>query len=200
MKRTLSRLLVRSVPLVMALGLCGAAVAAPVGSRGAHCGPASARTLASSQEARVYTVHKAVYGCAGSRQFRLDRPHSPVGVVVVVGKLAAFARYFEGYDFTSASVIVENLTDGKRLWDGEAFPRDPQGEYDQRVGSLVARPDGHVAWIVSSTMLGADKIVRVFRGRDVLDSGRAIRTHSLRLHGTRLSWKHGSRTKTAQLR
>lgn len=198
MKTTLCRLLVRSAPLALTLGVCGPAVAS--GSRGAHCGPASARTLASSQDARVYALRKAVYGCAGSRHFRLSGRNSPLGVVVVVGKLAAFARYFQGYDFTSASVIVENLANGKLLWDSEAFPNDPQGEYDQRVGSLATRPDGHVAWIVSSTMLGADKIVRVFRGRDVLDSGRAIRADSLRLRGTRLSWKHGSKTMTAQLR
>jgi hypothetical protein len=42
--------------------------------------------------------------------------------------------------------------------------------------------------------------VKVHRGDVVLDRGRTIHPDSLKLHGTLLSWKHGTQTRTATLR
>lgn len=74
-KRTLRAVL--GAPMLLALAPGGYAVAraAPSPTRsdtvGASCGPATARTLASSTETRVYALNGAAYGCAGKRQFQL---------------------------------------------------------------------------------------------------------------------------------
>lgn len=211
MKRALRSLLGAPTLLALALALCGIAMAAPSsarsGWRGAKCGPAGARTLASSTEARVYALNGAVFGCAGKRQFRLGAQPGPdarenvVHPVVVVGRLAAYGSVAWGYDFADAFVIVRNLADGKRLFYGRAITDYQSAEPVESVGSLVAAPDGHVAWIVVAHFVAGGQLrIEVHRGRMVLDDGRTIHAHSLKLHGTLLSWKHGSRTRHARLR
>lgn len=203
MKRALCSLLGQSVLLALALGICGVAMAASSsarsGSGGAHCGPVKARTLASSAEARVYALHRIVYGCAGKRQFRLGRYVHPVAVA---GRLVAYGKQIGGYDFVWAYVRVRNLADGKRLFDSPAITDDPRAEPIERVASLVAAQGGHVAWIAVSTGIGgpSHRIVEVHRRDTVLDSGPRIHPRSLKLHGSLLSWKHGSKTRTARLR
>jgi hypothetical protein len=182
---------------VVALAICGVALAAPP-TRAASCGPPQARTLASSSQARVYVGHKGfLWGCAGKRQFRLGnrkRGCDPcVGRVVVPGTVAAYVSCFGGYDNTACAVIVRRLTDGKRL---AAYAAAGGAEF-QSVPSLVARSDGHVAWIGVGKGFSAGIAVR--RDGTILDHGRTIDPHSLTLHGTLLSWKHGSETRHARL-
>lgn len=187
--------------MVVALASFGVVVPSAPASA-ASCGPAQARTLASSSQARVYVGSKGVvYGCAGKQQFRLGRrvvtghPCDPcVRRVVVAGRVAAYVLDWPGYDNNSCDVVVRRLTDGTRLATYVAVG----GSEFQSVPSLVARPDGHVAWIGVGNGTGTGTWVH--RGRTILDSGRAIHPHSLTLEGTLLSWKHGSKTRTARLR
>jgi hypothetical protein len=194
----------RLITLALVLGVCGVALAAPSPShrRGGDCGAAKGHTLASSTEARVYSFRRTVYGCAGRRQFRLGGRGYPVSPVVVVGRLAAYGKYEGGYDFVFAYVVVRNLADGTQLFHHRAVNDEPRAEPSEWVGSLVAARDGHVAWIGVSRGIGGppQKIAEVHSDRTVLDSGSTIGQDSLRLHGSLLSWKHGSQTRTARLR
>ena len=178
------------------VGLAIGVAAATAPASTASCGPANGRTLASSSQARVYAGRKGVvYGCAGRRQFRLGRRQPPcypcVGRVVVAGKIAAYVLGYPGYDSNFCEVVVRRLADGKRLATYNATRMGPFSS----VPSLVARPDGHVAWIA----VGGG-IPEVHRDRTILDSGGTIQPHSLRLHGTLLTWRHGSKTRHARMR
>ncbi len=158
---------------------------------------ANARIL--QPHARVYVGHRGfVWGCAGKQQFRLGsmkRGCDPcVGRVVVAGTIAAYISGYGGYDNSVVSVLVRRLTNGKRLADYAAAG----GAEFQSVTSLVARPDGHVAWIGVGKGFSAG--IAVQRDGMILDSGAKIRPHSLKLHGIQLSWKHGSQTRHARLR
>jgi hypothetical protein len=195
----------RRVLLGGLLAIVLAATAQAGAGGGNACGPANARTLASSPRARVYALRKAVYGCAGKTRYRLGSVPSPqvddyVSRVVVAGRLAAYASGYKGYDFTSATVVVRNLADGKQLFNSPALS-NPQatGETTQSVDSLVVRPDGNVAWIAKWQFYSPPIGVEVHRRKGMLDHGRTIRSGSLKLHGSLLSWKHGSRTRHAKL-
>ena len=68
-------------------------------------------------------------------------------------------------------------------------------------------PEGYetVAWIATANSIGKPTFVRQLqrldtRGFAVLDSGRDVNAASLRLHGSRLSWKHATAARTATLR
>lgn len=179
----------------------GVAVATAPAST-ASCGPPEARTLASSSQARVYALKGADYGCAGKRQFRLGRWKSPcapcVDRVVVAGTLAAYVLDYPGYDNSTSDVLVRRLTDGKRLSWYRASTAT--GETFQAVTSLVVSPDGGVAWISAASGIGiSGRQIEVHRGKSILDHGRTIAPHSLKLHGTVISWRHGSKTRTASL-
>jgi hypothetical protein len=182
---------------LVALASAVSVAAAPANT--ASCGPTHARTLASSRQARVYEGRRGiVYGCAGKRQFRLGRMQTGcnpcVDRVVAAGTLAAYVKSWLGYDNTVCEVIVRRLTDGKRI---AAYAAVGGAEF-QAVPSLVARPDGHVAWI--GVGHGFSPGTAVERDGAILDHGFAIHPRSLKLHGTLLSWKHGSKTRHARLR
>ena len=75
----------------------------------------------------------------------------------------------------------------------------------QSIDSLVVKADGAVAWIATANSIGKPTFVRQLqrldtRGFAVLDSGRDVNAASLRLHGSRLSWKHATAVRTATLR
>ncbi len=192
-----------------ALGACGAAASS---AGAAHCGPFDAHTLAASGAARVYVLGKSVYGCAmkGSGAFRLWTRGScgagaRVDPVVVAGKLAAYGLTRCGVDTGSTALVVRRLTDGKLL--RRAPATSPAGvESYQSIGSLVLRRDGAVAWIGTgkSIVSHGDGKIEVYRagrrGRvQLLDSGSGIRPGSLKLRGSRLSWRHGSSARHAVL-
>lgn len=188
---------------VVALATCSVAVAASPTTT-ASCAPAQGHTLASSSLARVYALRGIAYGCAGMPQFRLgrlDHCSECIGPVVVAGALAAYGRTFVGIDTSTSEVVVRSLEDGKRVSANPAITGcRRQLEAGQFVGSLVARPDGDVAWIAVSQSITGARCTQVHSGTQLLDSGRAIAPHSLRLHGSLISWKHGSMTRTARLR
>lgn len=174
------------------------------------CGPAHASTLAASPTARVYSVGGIAYGCANGHRgrYRLGK-HSRCSVdpVTVTGGLAAYGLEKCGTDNCASKVLVRRLSDGKVMGDFQAF-KGPAGTgvSATSVESLALKLDGAVAWIASGCSIDAppaDLQVRRARnhGQTLLDHGKAtaIDGHSLRLHGARLTWRHGRTTRTANL-
>jgi hypothetical protein len=192
--------------------LGGLLIARPAPSHASSppCGPAGAHTLAVDGVARVYALGSSVFGCAngGSRSYKLGQRKTCVGAarvgpVVVSARLAAYALSRCGVDTGFTQVIVERLTDGVQLR-ALAATSPPGPESFQSVGSLALKSDGAVAWIgTGSSIVGDRKLIEVRKadrdGVKLLDSGGAIDVASLRLHHSRLSWKHGSATRTATL-
>jgi hypothetical protein len=203
--------------LALLLAACGGAAAGsstasgpPGGSR---CGPAGTKTLAASRLARVYSSHGVVYGCSmtGTRSYRLGdatifRPGDPrVGQVAVAGEIAAFALTEFGIDTGSAQVTVTRLRDGKLLRSVRATTRPLGVEATQSVVSIVVKADGAVAWIGEGHSIinhhNDDVEVHAFdRQRDrLLDSGKGVDPTSLRLHGSKLTWKDSGDPRSATL-
>jgi hypothetical protein len=203
--------------LLVALTACGSSSAASdaTSTANAHlgtCGPRHATTLASSRSARVYAVHGQVYGCAfghrrtyllgaSARSIREDR----VSTIAVAKTVAGYATTRFGVDTVSSAVVVRDLRSGRQL---RALPASTsiRVESFQVVESLVVKSDGAVAWIseVSSIIGRGSAQLEVQRadagGHAVLESGRSIRTRSLRLRGSTLTWRDGSGTRSATLR
>jgi hypothetical protein len=185
--------------------------ASPAGRASAPCGPAAGSTLAQSAQARVYVRNQSVYGCAngGERQLRLGSdglcPRSGhLGPVVVAGKVAAYASRTCGVDTASTQVIVRRLSDGAQLSSQSATESSPGAESFQSVGSIVVRSDGAAAWIGTSSSIASHRsITEVLErlGGSVrrLDQGSTIRSGSLTLRGSKLSWKHGQTRRSATL-
>lgn len=200
--------------LVSLIAAAGAGVLAVPGASadGAVCGPAKSTTLAANRLARVYSKGQKVYGCirGGHSSYELgSTSNSPgearVGPIALAGVDAAFGRTSSGVDVISAEVVVERLTDGVVLRDRSATTANVGPEYAQQVDSVVVKPDGSVAWIGSVSSITSHRDVIQVRKSDrtaraALDSGPKIGRRSLRLHGSELSWRDGSATKTAKLR
>ena len=176
-----------------------------------HCGPASATTLAHDNVARVYAVDNAVYGCAtgAGHSFRLGARLSCVGtsragpVFALAGRLVGYGLSRCGVDTGFTQVVVRRLTDGTQLRSLPATGVVGPESY-QSVGSLVLRADGGVAWIgTGSSIVGGRKLIEVRKadrsGAALLDSGRAVDSGSLRLHGSKLTWMHGGQVRSATL-
>jgi hypothetical protein len=193
-----------------ALGAGGAAVARSDAGTATVCGPAAVHTLAASRQARVYASGAAVYGCArgGQPSIRLGARRSCIGAerigpVTVTGSLAAYGSEVCGVDTGLTRVVVRRLTDGRQLHSSPATgPVGPEAY--ETVDSLVLKGDGAVAWIATGFSLGRrDAVVEVWRsdrhGTARLGSGAGTRPRSLRLTGSRLRWRDGSRTRTAAL-
>lgn len=202
---------VRSGILVglVALTACGSSsgMAASAG-----CGPATARTLAADRVARVYQTAVNVYGCssasrtsyllgASGRSIREGRARP----IDLAGFDVAYGHSDFGVDTVSAQVVVRSLRTGRQLRSEPATTRPLGAESFQSVASVVAKPDGAVAWIGEggSVISGASSDVEVDRadahGLAPLDSGSGIDTRSLRLRGSTVSWRHNARARSAAL-
>jgi hypothetical protein len=64
--------------------------------------------------------------------------------------------------------------------------------------------DGGVAWIgTASSIVGRRKLIEVHKadptGAALLDSGSAVDRGSLRLHGSKLTWRRGGRVRSTTL-
>jgi hypothetical protein len=202
--------------------LIGGATAAPVAAiaatsltssgAGASCAPAGAHRLASSGSAEVYSSHGTVYGCSErtGRRTKLGQTTSCVRAdlisrVRVAGEVTAYADERCGVDTGSTTIVVMRLSDGKRFQTDPATTGRTLPESYQSVDSLVLRRDRGVAWIAN-----AHSIIRPSSadieghaddrgGARLLDSGAGIDPGSLRLRGSRLTWKHGGATRSARL-
>lgn len=195
-----------------ALVLGGSAAAGTsAGATTVSCGPAGATTLARSPLARIYVQRHSVYGCVSgaSRQVRLGGdgacPGSEhLGPLAVAGEVVAYASRTCGVDTASTQVIVRRLSDGRGLSSDSATELPSGPESFQSVGSIVVRASGAVAWIGASSSIATHRSVTEVlerSGRAVrrLDHGPAIRSGSLSLHGSKLSWEHGGARRAATL-
>ncbi|HEV3127760.1 MAG TPA: hypothetical protein VGY32_02185 [Solirubrobacteraceae bacterium] len=191
---------------------CAASAVAQTSRAGAACGPPSARTLAIDASARVYATGGFVYGCSDRprRITRLGRSGSCIGGlsgierVALAGVSVAYAVHHCGVDFGFTDVLVRNLRDGTSLGTFAATEKSVGPEATNSVSSLVVSSDGAAAWIGTAQSIistARETEVRTGHGhrRQLLDSGTQIKTGSLRLHGSRLTWRHGRATRSATL-
>jgi hypothetical protein len=79
-------------------------------------------------------------------------------------------------------------------------------EFYEAVDAVVVKRDGSVAWTANGGSILSGKpprrqVNRIDKsGYDLLDSHRNIRLHSLKLSGSKLTWRDGSATQSATLR
>jgi hypothetical protein len=205
--------------LALALAGCGSAQATsqprtsgPSGGGSAACTPPHTRTLIADHLARVYQLGKMVYGCLyrSDRSYRLGSSSfctnsDRVGPIALSGTVAGYGVQRCGVDTGTAQVVARRLSDGRVLHASPATSRVPGAESYQSVGSLVVKADGAIGWIgVANSIVGRGApVVDVRRldahGQAELDGGRGIAVRSLRLHGSRLSWLHSQRERSATL-
>jgi hypothetical protein len=216
--RTLGAVRVRCglLTLVLAIAACGSSPAADsrsttAGSSQIACGPSTARTLASNTLARVYESGGWIYGCArgATRHYRLGNAQICIrtgraGPVDLVGALVGYGLEVCGVDTGTSEVVVQRLSDGHKLKTLVAFTGRLEPESYQQVRSIALRSDGAVAWIAqASSIIRHSQATEVHRadrrGPTTLDSGAAIDPTSLRLQGSKLTWRHGAATRTATL-
>ena len=168
--------------------------------------------MAASDKARVYAAGTAVYGCALSARrplhlgdsrscLRADR----VTVVAVAGALAAYGTQRCGVDTGLASLVVRRLTDGARLRQAQAISAPVGPESYTTVTSVVVKADTSVAWVgVGSSIVSHRRVIEVraedSHGSHVLDQSTLIDPSSLRLNGSRLSWRDRGVARSATLR
>jgi hypothetical protein len=198
-----------------AIAVCGLSVTmvAPAGASAASgvvCGPHAARTLARDAVARVYQSGGTAYGCVAGRAGRLrlgavgfSPARAHIETVRVTGRLVAYGLLTTGVDTGFETVNVRRLTTGKLLAQRPATTTVGVEGF-QTVDSLVLKSNGAFAWIATARAIGAPKFIRQVqrldrRGFRRLDSGPAVAASSLGLHGSRLTWKHGTSTRTATL-
>jgi hypothetical protein len=162
--------------------------------------------------ARVYVSGRTVFGCSklARKQLKLGNSNSCLrGTLArpaaVAGEVAAYGIESCGVDTGRGSLIVRRLDTGKTLHTQPALSGRVGVEGHSSVESVVVRADGSAAWIGSERAIGPPRrgteVHAVTRtGSVLLDSGVQIDAGSLRLRGSRLSWRHGGRTRTATLR
>jgi hypothetical protein len=165
---------------------------------------------------RIYTVRTPIDGevfettfaClfGANRQVPLDEPDSVEagGPFTLVGSLLAYKYEFaaDGTGDATTFVRIVDLRTGRErrvLCASGPTSCGPDGaSADIRV--LVMLPSGGVAW---SAIAEPDHfVVKADAGHEpqILDEAEGrIRTGSLRLRGDRLTWMHGSRTRSATL-
>lgn len=195
-----------------ALAVLGATVATG-DSRGVGvvCGPAGSHTIASTATARVYSLGKSVYACV--RQSKTSYRLGATGICIGTQRAAPFALAKDqvaygltecGVDSSSTQIDVRNLTTGKLLTSDPDVNAALVEAYGV-VTSLVVKADGAVAWIATESSLGNHaRVTQVWRhdrrGLVMLDSGSGVKPASLKLHRSRLRWRHGSQTRRSSLK
>jgi hypothetical protein len=206
---------------ILVLASCASAATRSTGSTttrttAAHdrCLPPGAQRLAADRVARVYSLHGSVYGCieatgrrrklgsAGSSLLRAGR----VGSVSLGGLMVAYGLERCGVDTCGSTVAVRDLASGSHIADLVAGTLALRPESFVSVAALVVRSSGAVGWIAEDGSIlshgGATYEVHRFeRGGQgsLLDSGASIQPKSLRLAGSRMTWQHGSATRSATL-
>jgi hypothetical protein len=195
--------------IVVVCAACGGSA----GATAACSAPAGAKTLAHDARVVVYSASGTVFACshASGRVTKLGNSRNCirstlVGPVAAAGDLIAYGAESCGVDTGSSVVIVRRPSDGRVIRRLTAITQLLGPESEDRVGSIVLRPSGAVAWIASGGSIvrgpsgGTAEVDANRSGKTSrLDSGASIKGSSLRLSGSRLSWKHGSAVRTATL-
>lgn len=197
--------------LIACVIVAGSAGSASARGASVACGPAHAKTLVADRSARVYSRGGNVYGCAraGHGSFRLGSKANSMsegraGPIALAGVNVAYGLTYYGVDTISADVVVRSLTNGAVLrressWIGTVGP-----EYFQTVDDIVVKRDGSVAWIASAGSVISGKATETeveksdkISSDALLGKNKRIRRHSLRLHGSEVTWLIGSNQKAA---
>jgi hypothetical protein len=166
----------------------------------------------SDRQASVYQQGKTVYGCLfrGANTYRLGSAgfctgSDRIGPIALSGAIAAYGIQRCGVDTGTGRAVARRLTDGAVLHTAAATSQIASAESYQSVASIVVKPDGAVGWIGQAhSIVGHGPVVievhRIDRrGRGELDHGPGIAARSLRLQGSRLSWLHSQRERSATL-
>jgi hypothetical protein len=129
---------------------------------------------------------------------------SRAGPVAIAGRLVAYGLERCGVDTGSTIVVVRRLTDGKRLHSDPATTQSVGPEAYQTVDSLVVKRNGSDAWIAVANSLGTHQTSTEVHadstdGFALLDAGSEINPSSLRLDGSKLTWRHGGSKRSATL-
>lgn len=205
--------------LAIALLAAGSAlVVAPAAQARDRCAYAGARVRTQTKALRLYALSRKnsqdwyYYICVRSngRRFRVDNRNYPDSVqyfrnkklFAASGKFVAFAlSYYVSEDVAGLSIVVLNITSGKRT----EYLQDIHHVFSRPgVPSLVLRPTGSAAWVLTPTLLSGDVAPREVRrtaskGDALLDSGAGIAPASLKLSGKTLSWTNAGISRTATL-
>jgi hypothetical protein len=173
------------------------------------CGATGAKRLAHSADAVVYSRRGTAYACAFGvgKSYKLGATKlcigtSLAGPFALAGTVVAYGLESCGVDTSSTEVVV------KRLTTGEQVHRDPMvstGLVEQHGSptALAVERDGSDAWIGVERSITGRQLIEVHRhdgrGPALLDSGDSVQPASLALHGSHLSWRHGTQTRDATL-
>ncbi|MGA2009116.1 MAG: hypothetical protein ABSH51_01080 [Solirubrobacteraceae bacterium] len=157
-------------------------------------------------------LHATAYGCAASGPGAVALgstdglcPRTPqAGPVALGATIAAYALRTCGIDLATAQIVVRSLATGRRIATLDALTVEVGAEAFESVGSVAVRADGDCAWIArSDSIAGHHRITEVVsRARGAtheLGAGAAIAIGSLRLSGSRLTWRDGRRVRAAVL-
>jgi len=177
----------------------------------AVCEPFQAHTLASDPTAVVYSLDGAAYACVrpvgpayklGS--VRLCIGATRVGPFALAGDVVAYGSETCGVDFSSTQAVARNLENGHIL---HREPATSVSLVEQEGGlqSIVVKADGSMAWVATEQSLGNQRrllqVRKDDRGGDaLLGSSLAVLPSSLRLHGSRLTWRVAGKLRSATLR
>jgi hypothetical protein len=197
--------------VVLALGAAAFVQLAQARASGPTCGRHQGQTVAQTDLARVYSLNGGVYGCAipNGVVYKLGSASVCNGAgranpFAIAARLVAYGLQQCGVDTGVSTVIVRRLTNGKHLRRDPATTGTVGAESYESVESLVLAADGSDAWIsVTSSIVGNGATTEVHKhdsgGAVLLDSGAGIDPHSLRLVGSKLTWRHDGKRRSAQL-
>jgi hypothetical protein len=122
----------------------------------------------------------------------------------LAGTVVAYGLNRFGIDTGTTTVVVRRLVSGHVVHQDAATSRGVVEGYGS-AKSLVVKTDGSDAWIgVDNSIIGHGRVIEVHRhdgrGTALLDSAASIEPASLKLHGSRLTWRDGGATRQSTLR
>jgi hypothetical protein len=192
---------------VAGLVSAGAAWAAP---HRFSCALTHSHTVAADKQARVFytsvrhsdgSVDRTYFGCLYNvgKRFGFPANSQDVGFEQAYPNPVRLAGRYFAYVQTDSSnslmgVMVLNLHSGRLV--SEAYDTNSDHDTVPGVVAIVLNGDGHVAWIEGGVDVGTEVDKVDGSGKQILDSSvesgkQSIDSHSLRLQGSTVTWKHG---------
>jgi hypothetical protein len=220
----------RTVAVLIGLSVTGAAPTAADANVSVPCGSASARTVVQGRDSRVYqrairnsSRNFQLFACTRGREPTfLDDPRDNVyafttPAIAVAGPLVGYAQTSlddEGTGFETSVLVLDVRTPDE----AKRFSPASRSSAAAKVGSLVVRRSGAIAWIAcpetesppigsrSPTCDRTGALNRVYRlnagdkRSTLLEKGRAIDPSSLRNRGSAITWTSRGRGRSSTLR